>query len=492
MSKTKIVSLIVMATLLFTKQPQASEGYYKTLFMDGGVGLNNLMTLPAADYLGYTWEYLATNTVSIQTRVMIKNDYDDNGVLLYPDGEPRFKIIFGNGGDMDSHGESLGQEGRGRVRTFYYRGGSFTGACASAYIVTSDSSIYFNLWPGSMTHCGMANTTVGGVIPPTSPLLYYYDFGADNYIEAIVHSRGGFATSPLPPGTEVLLIHDRPGTILDKQVSSWAYKDNDTTGRIVVMSSHPENEYAGERRDFAAAVFKYAADGAALPSIKGALVNGIKRIMDKSTTDNDPLYTKIGDKQYHHFTVDLPEGAKNLTISLDGNDTFRLNLYAAKDTFAFAGLADFADTSSGADKSISIDSGIPGRLYIGVECATTVSAAKVMWGYEYSGQLSVLNGVEYSITANWNMTDIFSKESLHSGIIDGLIIDASGKSVSICVKSLQPYSFTIHDLKGTVCREPAIPLTTEKYLWQPESSGMYIIRIQSGRKIISKRFTVVK
>ena len=136
--------MISLLSIILSFQVEAVEGFYKTLFMDGGVGLSEMRTLPAADYLNYSMEYLATNTVSVQTKVMIKNDNDDNGVLLYPDGEPRFKVIFTNGGDNDTHGESLGEEGRGRVRTFYYRGGSYTGACAGAYIATIDSTIYYN------------------------------------------------------------------------------------------------------------------------------------------------------------------------------------------------------------------------------------------------------------------------------------------------------------------------------------------------------------
>lgn len=127
--KNNILFLMILSlsTALFLRV-EATEGFYKDLFMDGGVGLNGMKTLPAADYLNYSWEFIALNSVNPQNQIMIKNENDDNGVLLYPDGEPRFQLIFTNGGMSDEHGESLGQEGRERVRTFYYRGGSYTGA----------------------------------------------------------------------------------------------------------------------------------------------------------------------------------------------------------------------------------------------------------------------------------------------------------------------------------------------------------------------------
>jgi hypothetical protein len=123
--------------------------------------------------------------------------------------------------------------------------------------------------------------------------------------------------------------------------------------------------------------------------------------MDKASGDNDPAHTKIGDKQYHHFTVSLPEGAKELTVALTGDSGYDLNLYVAKDTFAFASQASQSDTATGTTKTIAVASPGPGTWYIGVECATTVTATKGSSGYTYSGNLAVLNGVKYSIKASW-------------------------------------------------------------------------------------------
>jgi len=260
----------------------------------------------------------------------------------------------------------------------------------------------------------------------------------------------------------------------------------------VVMPSHPENESGGELRDYTAAVFQYAFDGAAPPSSKGFLANGEKRIMNKSTADNDPLYTKIGDRQYHHFMVDLTAGATNFVITLDGNDSFNLNLYVARDTFAFASLAGYADTSAGSDKTISIDSAAPGVWYIGVECATTVETEIVTWGYEYTGQLEVLNGVEYTIQADWNITDIAMNPHSKMGVSGLLVVQVEGNTATIRAGNLPPYSMKIFDLQGSLCWEPQTSPTTVIYRWQPESPGMYFVWMKSGKDILTKRFTVVK
>jgi hypothetical protein len=177
---------------------------------------------------------------------------------------------------------------------------------------------------------------------------------------------------------------------------------------MVGFCDHPEYAKSGEVMQLLAAAFNYVYDGTAPPHVKASLKNGEVRMMDKSTGDKDPAHTRIGDKQYHHYTVSLPDKSNNLTVTLDADDGYDMNLYIAKDTFALAGGADYADTSKGADKKLVVPSLTSGTWYIGVKCATTVTAKKVQFGseqqsgaYEYSGKLEVLNGVKYSIKAEW-------------------------------------------------------------------------------------------
>jgi hypothetical protein len=112
------------------------EGYYKDLFMDSGVELSSRKSLPAADALGLSMEYIAVGDSGEvrQNRWLVSNpDVDDNGILLYPDGSPRFRMVYVNGGDSLGHGNSLGETGRQRIRDFFHGGGSYSGSCAGAF-----------------------------------------------------------------------------------------------------------------------------------------------------------------------------------------------------------------------------------------------------------------------------------------------------------------------------------------------------------------------
>ena len=387
-----------------------TEGFYKDLFMDGGVSLTSRTTLPAADALHLSMEFLASGDSSLQRKIIIKNTNDQNGYLLYPDGAPRFAAIYTNGGSATNHGISLGEEGRKRIRAFYYNGGSFTGSCAGMFIASisyMESGIYepyYHIWPGRTKQAGLASTYTGHFIPADSPLLNYADFGGDHYISHVYHNYGGYAREDLdfPAGTEVLLRYDYPDKTMDEKPSCWAYIENDQSGRVVVIGSHPESVTSGERLDLMKAIFSYALDGVAGPKIKGTLINGKSRVMDKATSENDPAYTKIGDKQYHHFTVEIPEDSKNLNVTLSGNDRYDLNLYLNRGDFAFDGEAEFALKTFGAHKTLTLPEVAAGTWYIGVKCVTTVQTVRQSWGYNYSAQLDILNGAAYSITASWD------------------------------------------------------------------------------------------
>ena len=385
------------------------EGFYKELFVDFGVGLDHLPGVPAADGLGWEWEWVATDDANLQHSYMWGNTNDDNGVLLYPDREPRFMLMYTGGGYGD-HGSAVGATGIKNVQDFFNNGGSYVGTCNGNYMAWDWA---YKIWPGQIQVDGYEGR-VEGIIPENSPLLRYFNFGGDHLISdpdpcldndiGLMHYKGGFETGTLPAGTEVLLIGKSHTTKIDGDghPTGYAYKPKATSGRICGMNDHPE--YAlktGEVMNYLQASFLYARDGVAGPDVKAALVNGQERVMDKSSKDNDPAHAKIGDKQYHHFTVALPNGAKDLTVSLSGDAGYDMNLYLAKDTFALASRAQHAETSKGPTKTLSVSSPEAGTWYVGVECATTVTATKAATGHTYSGNLAVLNGVKYAIKAAW-------------------------------------------------------------------------------------------
>ena len=378
---------------------KTGEGFYKELFMDVGVGLDDSTVLPAADQLQFRWEFVSGESTDTQHSYMTGNGNDSNGVLLYPDREPRFMLIYTGGGYGD-HAGPVGTQGIKNVRDFFYNGGSYVGTCNGNYLAWSWG---YNFWPGQMNTDSFEGR-VNGVIPENSPILRYYDFGGDHLIKGLEHYSGGYATGTLPAGTEVLLVGKSASTGIDGDghPTGWAYKPKATSGRLCGLADHPE--YAtqkGEVMNYLAAAFHYAYDGVAEPDVKAALASGVERVMNKKSEDNDLAYSKIGDKQYHHYTVSVADGVSELVVTVTADDRYHMNLYATRGTFAFASRATHSETANGGHKTLTVTAPEPGTWYIGVECATTVTASKTSTGYVYSGNLEVLNGVEYSVKATW-------------------------------------------------------------------------------------------
>ena len=333
-----LVISVFAAVMCFPGPAQAVlKGYYKDLFMDGGAYLNSRTTLPAASYLGLSMEYIATSSQTEQNKRMVQTDdgdwQDDNGVLLYPDGEPRFRCIYTNGGDSIDHGDSLGGTGRQRVRDFYHNGGSYTGSCAGSAIstirvtTTGDPSYrteYDRIWPARGHYTQLADSYTGHDIPTGSPLLNYYDFGGDNYVAHVRHNEGNYTIEDDSfywcSGTEVLAKFAEPivGDDTSYQpflgnVSAWAYKEDANSGRLCPIGSHPESITSGERRDLMAALLQYAMDGQGDPTVKATLQNNVTRQMNDNSTAG---HEKLGDLQYHHFTDEVPAGMTELRITL--------------------------------------------------------------------------------------------------------------------------------------------------------------------------------
>jgi len=452
MKKLFLYAIVAVVLLCST---EASAQYYKDLFMDGGINITSRVDLPSARYLGISWEryYSAghkpmeitmKDTIE-QTAIMVGSEIDANGRLLYPDGAPRFRAIYVNGGKAGKHGNSLTEAGRDNIRTFLKNGGSYIGTCAGAFvssiadtkfdksfdknfnqkkakcIAENDTKVreeYFAIYPArTISTGGLLKAATDMKVPAKSPLLKYFDFGGDNRIDSVYHNGGCFITenpAHFAPGTEILMyyIYDKDDERIAKdnftitgKISAWAWKENAYTGRIVDCGSHPEGVVFGERLQLFSSFILYAMDGNGRPVIKGELKNGEPRRMTKRTEDNDPAYTRIGDKQYHHFMVNIPKGAKDIKVSLKCEDPIfngdDLYLTMKKGDFAFARQADHANVQLGTDKELNFKELPAGLWYIGVEGATTVDTVQSDHGEEYTGHLEVLNGVPYTITVTW-------------------------------------------------------------------------------------------
>ena len=429
-----LVGVLFLVTSAFSctqKKNNNSCGYYKDIFMDSGIHLEDRADLPVTRFLGLSMESfiaacyypckLTIRDTILQTELICGNPLDENGILLYPDGEPRFRMIYMNGGLATKHGNSLTPRGRENIRKFIENGGSYVGSCAGMFIASNGvynkgteytpNPSYLSIWPGTTAETWLDNSYTTVKFPKDSPLLKYYDFGGDLMIDSLRHSNGGYAYygegGIIPEGTEPLLRFvydtvsiDAKTRQIHDQVCAWAYKKNEESGRLVITGSHPEGVTVGERLELMAAMVQYAMDGNGIVKIKGELIPGELREMNKSTADSDPLYTRIGDLQYHHFKVNIPANAKKLVISLKGydkQDDFDLSLCAKAGEFAFHHNTNIQNVAKGCRKNLIIDDPKAGDWYISVRCENTVETRNGQYGTEYVTGKEVLNGVPYKI-----------------------------------------------------------------------------------------------
>ncbi len=390
-----------------------SQSFYKDIFLDAGIELNSRTTLPAADYLGFSLESMSfplhdysSKDKAFQTAIISGDSKDLNGRLLYPDGQPRYRLLYVNGGNSTSHGQSLGANGRENMRIFVKNGGCYLGICAGAFLASNgydgkaDYPNYLSIWSGMMQHTGLKDIRFGVFIEKESPLLRYYDFGGDSYVDSVYHSSGGYPAE-LPLRTEVLARYDYPkkGSV-HRKPSIWAYKESSQSGRIVMSGSHPESYTSGERRDLTAAMILYAMDGQGVTSFKGFLKNGEERIMDKKTSDDNPAFTRIGDLQTHHFATYIPASARNIRVELNstGDCDFALMMNQKSET---SDEVCYQSSISGSRQHLFFPSIREGIWFISVQCLTTVTVSETDYALEYVGKTEVLNGIPYRISISW-------------------------------------------------------------------------------------------
>ncbi|MBO4571546.1 MAG: hypothetical protein J5699_06445 [Bacteroidales bacterium] len=396
-----------------------NKAFYKDLLLNAGLYLTTNDTLPVSDFLNLSMEVFmdARNSptaadLAAQIAVFAGSDDDVNGRLLYPDGEPRYRMVYVRGGGSTDHGRTLGPQGRNNFRQFVANGGSYLGSCAGAYVATRGTSLdanssgsYMGIWPG---HCNSLTTKQiypGHVVPEDSPLLKYYDYGGDNYIDSVRHHNGPcFKDFNCVPGTEVLTRFDIPdSTKMHGHPAIIAWKKDQWWGRVIPCGSHPEQVPDGENLLLMAGMVKYCFDGVGNVKAKGILHNGEIRRMVKDTDDKDPAYTKIGDKQCHHFVFALPEGARNVKVRLESLDKYNLSLHLAKGTFAFKEDAQYKVEGVQSGKQLFFDTLEAGTWYVGVQCESvvTITDEHGPYGTTYSNT-GILNGAPYTIQVSWD------------------------------------------------------------------------------------------
>jgi CubicO group peptidase (beta-lactamase class C family)/glutamine amidotransferase-like uncharacterized protein len=388
------------------------DGFYKDIFMSSGKNLTSRKVLPAAESLGLAYEYYAGGDAFRQNHLLVGNDTDENGILLYPDGEPRFRMIYVNGGGATLHGKSLTKTGRNRIRTFNRSGGSYCGSCAGSFLTgrnvdqrTELRIGYLHLFPYNTRNTGIKQTPINHNIPVDSPLLRYRDFGFDQRVDGVYHNNGNWLSlDDELPKVEVLATYQFPEHRIDGEAAIWAYQANETAGRIVNIGSHPEAALEGEKLAMTEACFLYALDGNGQSKIKAVLKEGTPQLMDRGWSDQQPDRAKIGDRQYHHFAFDVTSEQPRITLALDSEANVDLHLFLSREGIALRQQAEFIDVGFGSSKKLT-QVLTPGRWYVSVYCATTVRTLNDTESgfHRYVGDRSILNGAAYKI--QWTAED---------------------------------------------------------------------------------------
>jgi len=441
-----------------------ARGYYKSLFVDAGYSLSNYYTPAQFNWittlgLEDDYEYLQvgkTDSVkfcAIQNGVMVgaptsEIDWkDDNGALLYPDGEPRFRMIYSNGGKSSLHGSSLGEKGRKQIHDYYEKGGSYVGTCAGAFLGCANGSkgnrynnpdpkrnSSYGLYPGTLMSTAVPINiktypsvyTAMDLTPRCKEIGEHFGYHFEDTIEQVRHHGGGYmkpGEEEQFPGVEILMryaytqkhledscsytdqnrltyaMHGKgtkvgPRKSIDGKIATFAWKANDASGRACITGSHPEKEPAGStKHKFISMMAQYAMEGNGDTDIKSELTVG--------KAYSDP--TGVGDLQYHHFRFVADKEMHNVRIILDSKTKADLYLTLRNGDFAWLSDADYMVCSEGGKKILTVSTLPAGTWYIGVYCATTVTATvekekKNFDYFYYVDKFGVLNGVKYKLT----------------------------------------------------------------------------------------------
>jgi len=465
--------IINMDEVMLTEKSEALEvkarGYYKSLFVDAGQNLSNYYTtshLPWVPDMGLSndYEYIAgTNGTALtekQNEVLVYSEEDNNGVLLYPDGSPRFRMVYVNGGSSDEHGESLTQDGRDRFHDFFHAGGSYVGTCAGTFLATTwyttnnGSSTYrrygntnpsknnsFGIWPGSIRHTCMPRSTskYTNVYSAMKILPKMKELGLTNTndtIELVRHHGGSY----LPNDSrnkdiekDVLMSYQYTTQVQETGLTpdstyltkaDYSYTEYNLYNSYMFGFGNKSDGYGSKVDEVA--VWAYKKDSTsgravlcgshpeaeksgkklelmetmvkyALAGTGDPVVKGTLKIGE--ITSMDGVAQGIGDRQYHHFKFMATSDLGTVKVKLRSSAGANLYLALRKGDFAWLSDADYVLCNSGGDKTLLIKNLQPGEWYLSVYCATTVTATKQSSPYyfSYSGNTAVLNGIPYSI-----------------------------------------------------------------------------------------------
>jgi glutamine amidotransferase-like uncharacterized protein len=340
-------------------------GVRADIFVDGGDYVSKKSLEAPANLAGLTREVYFSHSAATTRRLIGGNAEDLNGVLLFPDGQPRFSTIFVNGKNSPRHSRALGETGRQAIADFYSAGGSYTGSCGGEFM----AAYYIpSIWGGEVYRHGNTGQQTVTFTETDHPIVQYLQEwnGGSNVVAGIPYYWGPVNRSTYrhPEGTE--FIGTVTGGLYRGADFLVEYRRDDKSGVAVLSPAHPEYGRRDSHVALMASILKRANDlSRAEPDIKGVLTT------DQSVVMSDPAQ-KVGDGQYHRYKVEVSEGLAALSISLS-NLSGNADLFVQRDGVAYAGSYTTKSTAAGvADDMVVIQNPAPGTYEVSVYGAHTI------------------------------------------------------------------------------------------------------------------------
>jgi len=340
-------------------------GLKADVFIDGGDYTSKKSLAAPANLAGLIREVYFSHSAATTRRLIGGNPDDLNGVLLFPDGQPRFSTIFVNGKNSPRHSRALGETGRQAIADFYSAGGSYTGSCGGEFM----AAYYIpSIWGGEVYRHGNTGQQTVTFTETDHPIVQYLQEwnGGSNVVAGIPYYWGPVNRSTYrhPEGTE--FIGTVTGGLYRGADFLVEYRRDDKSGVAVLSPAHPEYGRRDSHVALMASILKRANDlSRAEPDIKGVLTT------DQSVVMSDPAQ-KVGDGQYHRYKVEVSEGLAALSISLS-NLSGNADLFVQRDGVAYAGSYTTKSTAAGvADDMVVIQNPAPGTYEVSVYGAHTI------------------------------------------------------------------------------------------------------------------------
>jgi hypothetical protein len=357
-------------------------GLHADVFVDGGAHLSKVSLEKSATLAGLTREVFFSNSHAQTKSTIGGNSTDLNGALLFPDGQPRFSVLYINGGTAGYHTDAMGAAGRQAVADFHSAGGSYTGSCAGEFVASRRIK---SLWGGTVGNpgrTGRQTVTFDEVDHPIVQSLMAWNNGS-NVVTNIPHYGGPRNSESLPHPDGTQFIGTITGGLYRGTDFLVEYQRDDASGITILSPSHPEYGRQASHTALMASILKRANDQSrTIPDVKGTLST------DQTVVMSDPAQ-KVGDGQYHRYSLDVSAGTSVLYINLSGN----ADLFVQYNGPAHAGSYLAKSTSAG-DDMVAIQDPEPGTYEVSVFGAHTV-----------------LNGAAYTLSVKAQAVDMVLAEA---------------------------------------------------------------------------------